>query len=118
MRQGRAVHVTLRIAVKRTGQQGHTGGCVLVLPLRRYMNWFEAWLCGFGMLAPLSNLISAIEAPVDSSRHKHLLVHPGQRSGPPRHLGRVNEDLIQSWRALRHKLANGMTVLHGAFSEK
>jgi len=33
------------------------------------MNWFEAWRCGSGMPAPLANLMSAIEAPVSSSRH-------------------------------------------------
>src|SRR5262249_4166735 len=33
------------------------------------MNWFDACRCGCGMPAPLSNRISAIEAPVSSLRH-------------------------------------------------
>src|SRR5260370_14517707 len=32
------------------------------------MNWFEAWRCGSGMLAPASNLINAIDDPPFSSR--------------------------------------------------
>src|SRR3954470_12698091 len=32
------------------------------------MNWLEAWLCGLGMPAPFSNLLSEIVAPVASSR--------------------------------------------------
>ncbi|MNL44964.1 hypothetical protein D3C87_1675760 [compost metagenome] len=46
------------------------------LPLRQYMNWLDAWLCGLGMLAPLANLISAIEAPVRSSRQSIFSATP------------------------------------------
>src|SRR6516165_12762748 len=38
-------------------------------PCRQNMNWFDACRCGSGMLAPLSNLMSAMLAPVASSRH-------------------------------------------------
>ena len=41
------------------------------------MNWFEACKCGSGMLAPLSNLISAIDEPPCSSRHSIFSETPG-----------------------------------------